>query len=181
MHVIVLFSKMENARSIRNLLLRYGFSVTAVCTTGAQALSAADQAGSGILVCGYRYPDMLYDQMRECLPPGFDTLLVVPQSIRSEYLPSDAMCVTMPVQVQDFINTLELLQTEQARRRKKKRLRGAERTEEEKELIRQAKELLMERNHLTEEEAHRYMQKCSMDSGTGLTETAQMVLTMMRI
>ena len=34
-------------------------------------------------------------------------------------------------------------------------------------------------NHMTEEEAHRYLQKTSMDSGTNLVETAQMVLSMM--
>lgn len=38
----------------------------------------------------------------------------------------------------------------------------------------------MNRNHMTEEEAHRYIQKCSMDSGTNMAETAQMVLTMMK-
>ena len=54
------------------------------------------------------------------------------------------------------------------------------RSEEELALLKAAKELLMERNHMTEEEAHRYIQKCSMDSGTGMVETAQMVLTMMR-
>ena len=37
----------------------------------------------------------------------------------------------------------------------------------------------MERNNMTEEEAHRYIQKCSMDSGTNLVETAQMVLTLL--
>mgnify|MGYP000556223929 CR=1 FL=1 len=37
----------------------------------------------------------------------------------------------------------------------------------------------MERNYLTEEEAHKYLQKCSMDSGTNLVETAQMVLTLL--
>ena len=30
---------------------------------------------------------------------------------------------------------------------------------------------------MTEEEAHRYIQKRSMDNGTGLTETAQMILS----
>ena len=38
----------------------------------------------------------------------------------------------------------------------------------------------MERNGMSEEEAHRYIQKCSMDSGTNLVETAEMVLSMMR-
>ena len=41
--------------------------------------------------------------------------------------------------------------------------------------------MLMERNRMSEEEAHRYIQKCSMDSGTSLVETAQMVLTMTKL
>ena len=48
-----------------------------------------------------------------------------------------------------------------------------------KELINEAKALLMERNNLSEEEAHRYIQKRSMDNGTGLTETAQMILSLL--
>ncbi len=32
---------------------------------------------------------------------------------------------------------------------------------------------------MTESEAHRYIQKCSMDSGTNLVETAQMILALM--
>ena len=38
---------------------------------------------------------------------------------------------------------------------------------------------MMERNRMTEPEAHKYLQKCSMDSGTNLVETAQMVLTLL--
>ena len=41
------------------------------------------------------------------------------------------------------------------------------------------KRLLMERNGMSEEEAHRYIQKCSMDSGTNLVETAQMVISLL--
>ena len=32
---------------------------------------------------------------------------------------------------------------------------------------------------MTEEEAHRYLQKTSMDSGTNMVETAQMILMLM--
>ena len=39
-----------------------------------------------------------------------------------------------------------------------------------------AKALLMERNNLSEEEAHKYIQKLSMDSGNNLVETAEMIL-----
>ena len=46
-------------------------------------------------------------------------------------------------------------------------------------MIHEAKLLLMNRNNMTEEEAHRYLQKTSMDNGTSLVETAQMVLQLM--
>ena len=52
---------------------------------------------------------------------------------------------------------------------------------QEQELIDQAKALLMERNGMTEAEAHRYIQKCSMDSGTNLVETAQMVISLIHV
>ena len=64
-------------------------------------------------------------------------------------------------------------------RRMKKDLTGPKaRTEEEKDLIRQAKELLMYKNGYSEEEAHRFLQKQSMDGGHTLVETAGMVLDM---
>lgn len=34
----------------------------------------------------------------------------------------------------------------------------------------------MERNNMTENEAHRYIQKISMDSATNMAETAQMII-----
>ena len=65
------------------------------------------------------------------------------------------------------------------RRRRKAKLTPKTRNAEETALIKEAKELLMNRNNMTEEEAHRYIQKCSMDSSTNMVETAQMVLAMM--
>ena len=38
---------------------------------------------------------------------------------------------------------------------------------------------MMERQGMTEEEAHRYIQKSSMDSGNSLAETARMLLCLM--
>ena len=75
-NVVVAFSKPEDAKSIKNILMRNGFQVTAVCSSGAQALARAGDLGSGILVCGYRLTDMLFDELSECLPPEFQMLLV---------------------------------------------------------------------------------------------------------
>lgn len=50
------------------------------------------------------------------------------------------------------------------------------RNREEQECIDKAKKKLMERKHMTEQEAFRYIQKCSMDSCMNMIETARMIL-----
>lgn len=92
----------------------------------------------------------------------------------------NVMCLPMPLKVSDLVSTVSMLAEGIERRRRKRREKPKTRKPEEEALIKEAKELLMVRNSMTEEEAHRYLQKCSMDSGTNIVETAQMVLTMMK-
>ena len=51
------------------------------------------------------------------------------------------------------------------------------RTEEEKQVITTAKELLMEKNSMTEDQAYRFIQKRSMETSTPMPDVAQMILT----
>ena len=50
--MIVVFPKLEDAKSIRNLLVRHGYDVAAVCTQGAQVLNYADMINGGITISG---------------------------------------------------------------------------------------------------------------------------------
>mgnify|MGYP000016563604 CR=1 FL=1 len=47
---------------------------------------------------------------------------------------------------------------------------------QEQKVIDDAKAILMEKNNMTEPEAFRYIQKCSMDSGNTMVESASMVI-----
>ncbi|MCI1955885.1 MAG: ANTAR domain-containing protein, partial [Oscillospiraceae bacterium] len=47
---------------------------------------------------------------------------------------------------------------------------------EEKQVILKAKNLLISRNNLTEPQAHRFIQKKSMDTGKKMVETAMIIL-----
>lgn len=179
-NVVVVFPKPDDARSIRNLLVRNGYPVSAVCTSGLQALNAVDRLSSGVIVCGYKYPDMLYGELYENLPPSFDMLLLASQRVIGEGIHEGVVSVTMPLKAADLVNTLDMLIEQQERRRRRKRMMPAKRSESDRKLIADAKELLMTRNNMTEEEAHRYLQKTSMDSGTNLVETAQMLFTLMK-
>ena len=180
--VIIALPKAEVAQGIRNLLVRSGIPVVGVCTTGAQALALADGLNYGIVICGYKLADMIYSQLHEDLPFGFEMLLMASQNILGSGIVEEGIVsVIMPLKGNDLISTVDMMIQATERRKRRQRLKPKERNPEETALIRQAKELLMDRNHLSEEEAHRYIQKCSMDSGTNMVETAQMVLSMMQV
>lgn len=178
-NIVVVFPKAEEAKGIKSLLMKHGFSVTAVCTTGAQALGHLDGLGDGIVVSGYKMTDMMYTELYECMPEGFELLLIASAHVIGYGVEKGIVALAMPLKVYDLINTVDMMVHTLERRRKKRRLKPKVRNEEEASLISEAKEILMSRNHMSEEEAHRYIQKCSMDSGTNMVETAQMILSMM--
>ena len=104
-NIIVVFPKAEDAKSIKNLLARNGFHVTGVCTTGAQAISVADGLNDGIVICGYKMADMVYSELHDFLPPGFEMLLMASQHYLSECLGNDIVCLAMPLKVHDLLST----------------------------------------------------------------------------
>ena len=177
--IVVVFPKIEDAKNIRNLLVRNGYTVAAVCTSGAQALGAADRLGAGVMVCGYKYPDMIYTELYGNLPASFGMLLVASSRVIGEGVTEGVVSVTMPLRLNELLGSLDMVLGQLERRRKKRRAAPLQRSEKERRVILDAKALLMDRNRMTEEEAHRYLQKTSMDSGTNLVETAEMVLALM--
>ena len=169
-NIIVVLPKLEEAKGVKSILVRSGFQVTGICTTGTQAISQADGLNEGIVICSYKLADMIYTELHEDLPEGFEMLLMASQNLISECYGNGIVCLSMP---------LNLMVEGVERRRRKRRMQPKTRNAADEKAIKDAKELLMARNHMTEEEAHRYLQKTSMDSGTNLVETAHMVLSMM--
>lgn len=178
-NILIVFPRMEDAKSMKSLLVKNGYHVAGVCTTGAQAISQADRLGGGIVICGYKLQDMLYSELQECLLPfGFEMLLMAAGHLLTQCMDNGIVCLSMPLKVQDLLDTVRMMTETVERRRRRKRAAPRERSLEETQILQESKELLMVRNNMTEAEAHRYIQKCSMDSGSNMVETAQMILAM---
>lgn len=176
--VIVVFPKIDDARKIRNLLVRNGIDVTAVCNSGAQVFQYVDAIEDGIIVSGYRMADMQCTELRENLADDFQMLILASQAHVQEFVGDDMVCLPMPVKAYDLVNTIEDMCSVIMRRRKKRREKPKQRSAEEKAVIENAKMRLMREQNYTEEEAHKYLQKISMDSGRNLVETCQMLISM---
>lgn len=172
--IIVAMPRIEDAKHINEMLKRRGLEA-ALCTTGSHVLSKVHQLDYGVVICASRLSDMYYVQLAEYLPDSFELLLIASPAV-VENSPPGMMTLTMPVRAGDLNGTVELMLAQQTRRFKRKG--PVKRTWQEQNYIDNAKRVLMERNHMSEQEAFRYIQKNSMDSGTNMAETAQMILLM---
>ncbi|MCM1104846.1 MAG: response regulator [Clostridium sp.] len=177
--IIVVMPKAQDADSIRRILMKSGYANVFAVSSGAKAVSLMQEFDDGIVVSGFRMVDMMYSDVYADMPAGFQMLLLASRDALSTKQEQGMVCLSMPLKVHELLDTLQMMSRGILRRRKKTNSGAKGRSEEERRLIQEAKALLMTRNHMTEEEAHRYIQKCSMDSGTNLVETAQMVLAMM--
>ncbi len=178
--MIIVFPKLEDGKQLRNLLMKNGFSVSGVCTTGAQAMQSIDGLEDGLIVCGYKLKDMMFMDLYSCLPPYFDMLLIASKTHWNECEDDNIVCLPLPIKVHDFLQTVGKMIENLERRKRKRRKSPRKRDEEGTRAIMEAKELLMERNKMTEKEAHRYIQKLSMDSGNPLEQTAKTLTAFMK-
>lgn len=121
---------------------------------------------------------MNYLDLSECLPRDFEMLLLASARVICE-VPSSILSVEMPIKSGDLVNTVSMILMQQDRKRRKEKKKPKLRSEKEQNYISNAKMMLMQRNHLNEEDAYRYIQKSSMDSGTNMVETAQMLLMLL--
>lgn len=177
LRIIVAFPQLDDAKKLKNVLKRNGYDDILACNSASQAIAAANESDGGVVLCGYRLTDMYYRELYGYLPREFRMLLIASPAKLQECSIGDIMCLAMPIHTHELVNTLEMMLLELSRPRKKTlKPQPKKRTEQEQKIIRDAKALLMERNHLSEEEAHKYIQKLSMDSGNNLVETAEMIL-----
>lgn len=178
-NLVIAFPRQDVAQKLKRILMQSGYHVQAVCATGAQAVSRMEELESGIVVCSARFADMMYTELYEYMPEGFQMLLITSADTLRDCGSDGLVCLAMPLKVHELLETLAMMEAELRRRKKREKKHPKVRSEQDVELMGRAKALLMERNGFSEEEAHRYIQKRSMESGTGLTEVAQMILSLM--
>lgn len=171
--IVVAFANEEAQRRILRLLESNGLAPAGCCFSGAEAIRLIRKMGSGVVVCGFKLRDMTANDLAASLR-GTAALLVISSAVNLDYCEGENLYkLASPTSRSDFFASLDtLLQFES----KHLRHPAPKRKEEEQRVIQRAKELLMDINRMTEAEAHRFLQKRSMDAGLKMAETAQMVI-----
>lgn len=174
--VVIAMPRHDDATHIAELLKSGGISEDVyICTTGADILRKAEDMEVNAVILTRHFSDMGYEEVSSYLPQATSILLLTKDATLVPFS-SNVMRLLMPFKAADLISTVRMLLPYRPYYEPKKRKKV--RTLSEQLLIDQAKQILIERNEMTEPEAFRYLQKTSMDTGRTLAETAQMVLVL---
>jgi response regulator NasT len=190
-HLIIAFSDQPVAAKLRQILAGHGLPVIATCASGAQVLQQTNLLdGGGVVICPYRLVDMSAREIAHLMPDTYDMLVLVTPRQQGLIIDPGIYTLTQPLNAIMLVDgARQLLETRQIRvtgpamsgRPRPERPFEAEtpahgRTPEEQKIIEQAKYLLMNRRKLSEQDAHRYLQRKSMETGLRITELARRLI-----
>lgn len=171
--VILAFERERTAERIREIIEGAGVAGCRVCHSAAEVKRLVNKQHFTTVVSGYKLRDESADALAEDLPEDCSLLVIAPQNLLDLLNDRRVFRLSAPVSRGELLSSVRiLLQFGYRTERPGKPWRS----DEELALIDAAKELLIARNSMTEEEAHRFLQKKSMDSGIKLSQAAQKVL-----
>ncbi|CCO08027.1 ANTAR domain-containing response regulator [Desulforamulus hydrothermalis] len=173
----------EFRKKLKDLLQQHGYLVAAETEDGRSTLQAAFQSQPDIIIMEGKLPGCKGLEVARVIEEHHLAPVVLlthhchRELIEEAKFSSVLGYLTKPIDEANLIPTLEmalatfkrLVKIEQENRRLKKML-------EEKKLVDQAKRLLAEKKNISEQAAHRYLQKLSMDHSTSLAKIARKVI-----
>lgn len=171
--VVVAFENAAMSQRFSDLLESMGAAQCLTCRSGDQVRRAISRQQVYCVVCSPRLSDGPAEWLFEDLPPTCSLLLVGPQHMLDACASRDVYKLPTPIRKEEALSTVRLLLQFGHRM---ERLLRPRRSGADQETVDRAKRLLMEREGLSEEEAHRTLQKRSMDAGCRLVQTARQVI-----
>lgn len=181
-NIIIGFNDRSKGEVIKDIVSSNGFYNVDVCVSGDEVLRLASHSAGGIVICGYKIGSQLFSDLYEMLPDDFGMLVLLSRNQADLIDNEEIFSLVLPVSKVDMIKTVNMilsLNSSGGVGKNKEfldRPPKAERSDTDKIVIERAKLYLMNKYKLTEEAAHRFLQKNSMNKGLKMVETARLVL-----
>lgn len=171
--IVVAFANAEAQERIVRMLESGGRAPAASCFTGAEVIRTVRKLGTAAVICGFKLRDMTASDLAADLR-GLAAVLVISAPVHLDFCEGENLFkLATPATRSSFFSSLDLLCQLEERSLRPPVIR---RKADEQKLIDHAKELLIDLGHMTENEAHRFLQKRSMGTGLRMAETAQLVI-----
>lgn len=178
-NIIIGFTDRSKGEVIKDIVSSNGFYNVDVCVSGDEILRIADYSAGGIVICGYKIGSQLYSDVYEMLSDDFDMLVLLSRNQADFIDNEDIFSLVLPVSKVDLIKTVNMILSfgnDSVPGREKAQASKVERSSSDKLIIERAKLYLMNKYKLSEDSAHRFLQKNSMNKGLKMVEMAKIIL-----
>jgi len=175
--IIIACPNADNAGKLRSLISENGYPVTGVCASGSQAIRLSQQMDGGVIVCTHRLSDMMAADLASLLPVDYDILILLNRNQSVDRYSTNILTLPVSIKKTELFHSIDmLLQTSSYSSGPETVQEKPVRSDCEKQEIENAKQKLIDHYLMTEPEAHRFLQKRSMDSGSKLIDMARLIL-----
>ncbi len=181
--VMIAINEMDAANQMKQVLAQNGFHVLSVCTSGSQAIQKVRMLRPDLLIVNFELPDTTGLEVAKLL--AYDklcTVILLMNKSQTEYAESfrgnlDVVCLNKPFNRTVLIRTIDLiLSSKQQIKRLEAEVEDLKEDLETRKMVDRAKGLLMKKLGLSEMEAHRKIQKQSMDHGKSIRDVAKNII-----
>ena len=167
---IVIAGSTEQSRTqLARLLSSSGYPVYRMCTHAAELRRVLNECDDGVLILAGQMPDCGADELFWDYGDQVQILLIAKTPVLEACEESGVFRLALPTTQQAVLGAVEMLtQLHQ--------MRLPKRSADDRQLVEEAKKLLMRRNGLTEPQAHRLLQQIAMNRGLRMADCAARII-----
>lgn len=183
--VVIGSSTEKILKQLSSFLLENGFNVVGETTDGYEFLRKVHTVYPELAIVDYKLKGMNGHELSEILiSEKICPVIALISTVEVQYFinlnqESNFVSLVKPCNKQMLINTISLLiKTSKSINELEKKVNKLQNNKDKKIIVNKAKKLLMDNMNLTEEEAHRRIQKQSMDKGLPKEKIAEAIILM---
>lgn len=167
-NIIIGFHSKKTCLSVLNVLNNYGINPDFVCQSGLKIREMASYLGEGVIILGEKFLDELSINIIEDFWQDFNIIFIGSFGQINICEDKKAYKLATPLKQEELISAIEMQLYKDTPKKIRKNL--------ENETLYKAKKLLFEKYNFTEDKAHKFIQKMSMEKRTKMIEIAKYII-----
>lgn len=145
------------------------YNILPFVLSGADVIKSVQRfGGRGVIICSELLSDMHYTHLSALLPESYKILLINKSGGVFYEKDGNIAMLIIPFSYSDLMASIDTLCLNLLPKSPDKKIKRA--------LLEEAKSILIERNNMTEPQAHRFIQKNSMDTRTDINSVAEEII-----
>ncbi|MGN1317697.1 MAG: ANTAR domain-containing response regulator [Lachnospirales bacterium] len=170
-NIFIALNNKKTALSIAKILISEGISVTAVIKNVSDLTTTLSYYKNGTIITSCLFDGIHIDRIMDYVPDGYTAIVVGNKEQLNNCENDNLFKLAVPLHKNDLICALDMMSTFDSSYQPE-----SNKSLQDEKLIDRAKHTLIDTYNMTEEQAHRYIQKKSMDTGRKLVEIAKIIL-----